>query len=141
MMNLQQQQSTLLGTGVVGGPSMIPGISGNSLTPLAYAPPGGALTKQQREIYVGNLPPGVSIPQITDFVNYALRKLGVNTSSPVGAVVNAWVSGDGHYAFVEMRTIEEASTAMAYLSGLQIGLYTLKVGRPKASGPSGTAGI
>lgn len=106
----------------------------------ALALAGGASTKHQREIYVGNLPPGVSIPQITDYVNVAMRQLGVTPTAVVGSVVSAWVSGDGHYAFVELRTVEEANTAMAYLSGLQIGPFSLKVGRPKACGPSGMTG-
>lgn len=143
MLNMQLQQAALAG-GAPGGVSSVPllalsaGVAPNGVGVLSSA--GGALTKQQREIYVGNLPPGVSIPQITDFVNCAMRQLGVTPGAPVGSVASAWVSGDGHYAFVELRTIDEANTAMAYLSGLQIGPFSLKVGRPKASGPSGLTG-
>ena len=101
------------------------------------APVGGALTKAQREIYVGNLPPGSSVPHLTDFLNVAMRQLGVSPNSIMASVVSAWVSTDGHYAFVELRTGEEANAAMAYLSGLQLGTFVLKVGRPKAVGPNG----
>jgi splicing factor U2AF subunit len=101
------------------------------------AAPGAAATKMQREIYLGNLPPGVSIPQLTDFINVAMRQLGLNTSAPSPAVISAWVSTDGHYAFVELRTIEEANSAMLFLSGFQVGTFVLKVGRPKGNGPSG----
>ena len=51
-----------------------------------------------------------------------------------GSVVSAWISGDGHYAFVEFRTIEECNAALTYLNGLQIGSYQLRVGRPKSFG-------
>ena len=149
MQQQQQQQSTVMGGGigaVIGSASaMLTGPGGVSLgsnfsvhsSLTALGPVGGALTKTQREIYVGNLPPGVSIPQLTDFVNYALRQLGVNPAAPVGSVVSAWVSGDGHFAFIELRSIEEANITLAYLSGVQVGAFALKAGRPKASGPSG----
>lgn len=139
LLNMQQQQSSLMLPNIGGSVTAL--INAPLVGSVGLGPVGGALTKQQREIYVGNLPPGVSIPQITDFINFAMRQLGVNPSSPVASVVSAWVSGDGHYAFVEMRSIEEANTAMAYLSGLQLGMFTLKIGRPKASGPSGLTGI
>jgi splicing factor U2AF 65 kDa subunit len=35
-----------------------------------------------------------------------------------------------------MRTIEEASAALQYLNGIQIGVYSLKIGRPKGYNPS-----
>ena len=65
---------------------------------------GGALTKMARELYIGNLPGGVSIQQLTDFLNAAMKQLGV-CSSPQGTVVGCWISTDGHYAFVEFRTV------------------------------------
>lgn len=140
LLNMQQQQTALMGGLAAGGNGTGTTFGGSAGNLSMLTPAGGALTKHQREIYVGNLPPGVSIPQITDFLNVAMRKLGVTPSSPVGSVVSAWVSGDGHYSFIELRTVDEANTAMAYLSGLQIGPFTLKVGRPKASGPSGLTG-
>jgi splicing factor U2AF subunit len=126
---------------ILASPALINGLPGMGMNPYALisaaAPVGGALTKQQREIYIGNLPPGVTVPEITDFMNVTIRQLGLSAGAPVGSVVCSWVSTDGHYAFVELRTVEEASASMAYLTGLQIGTYVLKVGRPKAAGPSG----
>lgn len=49
----------------------------------------------------------------------------------MGSVVTCWVSGDGHYGFAELRTIEECNAALAYLNGVQIGINLIKVGRPK----------
>jgi splicing factor U2AF subunit len=116
-------------------PGAVPGHFSAAAALAATVP--AAATKMQREIYLGNLPPGVSIPQLTDFINVAMRQLGLNTSAPSPAVISAWVSTDGHYAFVELRTIEEANSAMLFLSGFQVGSFVLKVGRPKGNGPSG----
>eukprot|EP01038_Epipyxis_sp_PR26KG_P005947 gene5947-8196_t len=97
---------------------------------------GGALTKAQREIYVGNLPPGVTSPQLTEFLNAALKQLGVANNSPNGSVISCWVSTDGHYAFAELRTVDEANASLTYLTGVQIGSFALKIGRPKGyAGP------
>lgn len=97
---------------------------------------GGALTKPHRELYVGNLPAGVTIPQLAEFLNGVMKQLGLSQGA-MSSVVTAWVSSDGHYAFVEFRTIEETQAALTYLNGMQIGASSLKVGRPK--GYNGTA--
>jgi RNA recognition motif-containing protein len=84
--------------------------------------------------YVGNLPSGVSIPQIADFFNSAMKHLGL--AADQNSVVSAWLSPDSTYAFLELRTISEAFVAITYLNGLQIGTQVLKVGRPKGYIPS-----
>lgn len=79
---------------------------------------------------MGNLPPGITIPQLAEFLNVALKQMGA-AKELQNSVVTAWVSPDGHYAFVELRTIEEANAALTYLNGTQVGIYSLKIGRPK----------
>lgn len=66
-------------------------------------------------------------------MNAVYKKVGVNTEPPGDTVVGAWISPDGHYAFVEFRTPEEATTGLNALSGggVKIMGYTLKTGRPK----------
>lgn len=54
------------------------------------------------------------------------------------SVITAWVSPDGHYGFVELRTIEEANAALTYLNGIQVGIYSLKIGRPKGYNSTST---
>jgi len=90
---------------------------------------GGALTKSQREIYVGNLPPGLAVPQLSEFLNAAMKQIGVGKDQ--GSVVTAWISPDAHYAFVEFRTVEEANAALNHLNGIQVGNYSLRFGRTK----------
>jgi RNA recognition motif-containing protein len=96
---------------------------------LGVSGEGGTLTKPHREIYVGNLPPGITIPQLADFLNASMKQLGV--ANDQNSVVSIWLSTDTRYGFVEMRTVEETATALNSLDGVQIGIYTLKVGRPK----------
>jgi hypothetical protein len=45
-------------------------------------------------------------------------------------VLSAWISSDGHYAFVEFRTSEEANNGFQ-LNNFNILGQPLKVGRPK----------
>lgn len=72
----------------------------------------------------------MNVASITNFLNSALNKLGLSKDN-MQSVVSAWVSGDGHYCFVEMRTIEETNGSLFYLDKLQIGNFQIKVGRPK----------
>lgn len=97
-------------------------------------------TKMLREVYVGNIPPGITITQLTDFVTNAMKQLNLTPVSPFGGpVASCWISTDGHYAFVEFRTVEEATVALNNLGGMMIGSYQLKVGRPKTNGPGAAA--
>lgn len=75
------------------------------------------------------MPPGITVPQLAEFLNAAMKQLGL--AKDLSSVVTAWVSPDGHYAFVELRSVEEATAALSYLNGIQVGVYSLKIGRPK----------
>ena len=35
--------------------------------------------------------------------------MGINTEPPGASITSAWIAADGHYAFVEFRTPEEAN--------------------------------
>lgn len=113
-----------------------PGLSVSMLGALGtnLLPDGGAATKPHREIYIGNLPPGITMQQLAEFLNAAMKQLGY--SKDLNSVVTAWVSPDGHYGFVEMRTMEEATAALQNLNGIQVGIYSLKIGRPKGYNPN-----
>jgi splicing factor U2AF subunit len=65
-----------------------------------------------------------------------MKQLNLTTTMQ-GSVVNAWISTDAHYAFVEFRSIEETLSAMTHLNGLQVGAHSLKIGRPKGYTGSG----
>eukprot|EP00918_Siedleckia_nematoides_P026769 GHVU01057736.1.p1 GENE.GHVU01057736.1~~GHVU01057736.1.p1 ORF type:complete len:452 (-),score=35.75 GHVU01057736.1:1526-2881(-) len=89
--------------------------------------------KAAKELYVGNLPPGVDVNQLVEFLNAAIVAINAN-KMPGPAATKAWISADGHYAFVEFRSMEEATGAMQ-LNGLNCLGYALKIGRPKTFPP------
>ncbi|CDW78787.1 splicing factor u2af large subunit [Stylonychia lemnae] len=62
--------------------------------------------KHERQLYVGNLPPKIHNHQLVELLNLALLVMKCNIKPGLPAL-SAWISQDGHYAFVEFRTIEE----------------------------------
>ncbi|XP_053991433.1 splicing factor U2AF 65 kDa subunit-like [Hylaeus volcanicus] len=85
--------------------------------------------KASRELYIGNLPPALDVNQLIDFFNAAMLTLKAS-SIPGNPVSRAWIASDGHFAFVEFRTIEEATIGLQ-LNGLNCMGYALRIGRPK----------
>jgi len=39
--------------------------------------------------------------------------MGINTEPPGPSITSAWIAADGHYAFMEFRTPEEANNGFA----------------------------
>ena len=95
---------------------------------------GGALMKPHRDLYLGNIPPGITIDQLKDFITAALTKVGFGSENKC-AVVSCWISSDTHYAFLETRTLDQATAAVTYLNGVTVGQYSLRIGRPKGYTP------
>ena len=84
-----------------------------------------------KKLYIGNLPIGLTSPILLQFLNSALMKLKPNLFYNGSPIVNCWISSDGHYAFIEFRTIEEANAGFI-LNGYKILDKPLKIGRPKS---------
>jgi len=102
----------------------------STISPLALA----ADTKAMRELYVGNLPAGITAPQLVQFLNQVSQAVKVN-SLPGEPVLGATMGGGGLFAFVEFRTAEEAANGLR-LNGVELLGCQLKVGRPKGyTGP------
>ncbi|KAL5981639.1 hypothetical protein ACLOJK_015702 [Asimina triloba] len=78
-------------------------------------------TRHARRVYVGGLPP-TSNEQV-------MAAIGGNTAGPGDAVVNVYINHEKKFAFVEMRSVEEASNAMA-LDGIIFEGAPVKVRRP-----------
>eukprot|EP00899_Mesostigma_viride_P021605 jgi/Mesvir1/29446/Mv23025-RA.1 len=99
------------------------------------------VNKTHKELYVGSLPQGITEAALITFLNSALSAAGLtlpNATGP-GPVTKAWISQDQHFAFIELRSAEEATNAMM-LDGLPIGGQTLRIRRPKNYvPPPGTA--
>lgn len=93
-----------------------------------------AAQKPARELYIGNLPTNVTGPQLQEYLSTIIQQVGL-TTQPGSPIVNTWLSVDGHFAFCEMRSIDECTLALL-LNGLVLLGQPLKFGRPKSyTGP------
>ncbi|KAH6570451.1 hypothetical protein BASA60_003502 [Batrachochytrium salamandrivorans] len=102
------------------------------------APP--PIARQYKRLYFGNIPTDCTEERILSFASRNYEQLGVS-KDPGNAAVNAYINRERNYAFVEFRSPEEATRAMA-LDGILFDGNTLKVRRPKdynpESAPEGT---
>jgi splicing factor U2AF subunit len=87
------------------------------------------LLRQARRLYVGNIPFGTSESQIGDFFNQAFLQSGA-LKTPGLPVVAVQVNHEKNFAFVEVRSAEEATLGMAF-DGIMYEGQTLKMRRPK----------
>ena len=63
------------------------------------------------------------------FCSNALAAVGGTTAGPGACVVNVYINQEKKFAFVEMRTVEEASNSMA-LDGIMFEGVTVRIRRP-----------
>ncbi|KAF9678346.1 hypothetical protein SADUNF_Sadunf07G0025400 [Salix dunnii] len=70
-------------------------------------------TRHARRVYVGGLPPIANEQSVATFFSQVMAAIGGNTAGPGDAVVNVYINHEKKFAFVEMRSVEEASNAMA----------------------------
>ena len=57
---------------------------------------GSEQSKEERELYIGNVPANVTNAQFVDFLNRTIEYLHLNTAKG-GPVINAWISVEGQY--------------------------------------------
>ncbi|ESQ29385.1 hypothetical protein EUTSA_v10023361mg [Eutrema salsugineum] len=119
-------------------PSMFPMVPGQQLGALPVMPV-QAMTQQAtrhaRRVYVGGLPPSANEQSVATFFSQVMSAIGGNTAGPGDAVVNVYINHEKKFAFVEMRSVEEASNAMA-LDGIILEGVPVKVRRPTDYNPS-----
>ncbi|MCL7033397.1 hypothetical protein MKW94_021585, partial [Papaver nudicaule] len=70
-------------------------------------------TRHARRVYVGGLSPTANEQSVATFFSQVMSAIGGNTAGPGDSVVNVYINHDKKFAFVEMRSVEEASNAMA----------------------------
>ncbi|GLT79993.1 hypothetical protein SLA2020_514560 [Shorea laevis] len=92
-------------------------------------------TRHARRVYVGGLPPTANEQSVAIFFNQVMAVIGGNTAGPGDAVVNVYINHEKKFAFVEMRSVAEASNAMA-LDGIIFEGAPVKVRRPTDYNPS-----
>uniref|UniRef100_A0A0E0BM76 Splicing factor U2af large subunit n=1 Tax=Oryza glumipatula TaxID=40148 RepID=A0A0E0BM76_9ORYZ len=107
-------------------PNMLP-MGVGQFNPLVIQPQ--AMTQQAtrhaRRVYVGGLPPTANEQSVAIYFNQVMAAIGGNTAGPGDAVLNVYINHDKKFAFVEMRSVEEASNAMALdgiLGSSEVGL-------------------
>ncbi|CAL5373136.1 unnamed protein product [Camellia sinensis] len=119
-------------------PNMFPLASGQQFAALPVMPV-QAMTQQAtrhaRRVYVGGLPPSANEQSVATFFSHVMSAIGGNTAGPGDAVVNVYINHEKKFAFVEMRSVEEASNAMA-LDGIIFEGAPVKVRRPSDYNPS-----
>ncbi|KAF5473104.1 hypothetical protein F2P56_009744 [Juglans regia] len=127
----------------------MPGIIQNMLpfgTQLGALPlmPAQAMTQQAtrhaRRVYVGGLPPLANEQTIATFFSQIMAAIGGNSAGQGDAVVNVYINHEKKFAFVEMRTVEEASNAMA-LDGIIFEGVAVRVRRPTDYNPALAAAL
>ncbi|KAJ6377144.1 hypothetical protein OIU76_026171 [Salix suchowensis] len=130
---------------LLSAPQTMPGMIQNTLqfgtTQFGVLPlmPAHAMTQQAtrhaRRVYVGGLPPLANEQTIATFFSQVMTSIGGNAAGPGDAVVNVYINHEKKFAFVEMRTVEEASNAMT-LDGIIFEGVAVRVRRPTDYNPS-----
>ncbi|KEH36537.1 U2 snRNP auxilliary factor, large subunit, splicing factor [Medicago truncatula] len=92
-------------------------------------------TRHARRVYVGGLPPFANEQSIASFFSQVMIAIGGNSAGSGDSVVNVYINHEKKFAFVEMRTVEEASNAMA-LDGIVFEGVAVRVRRPTDYNPS-----
>lgn len=132
-----------------GPPPLIPGLGGAAggfglQLPIpnlsSSAPASQQATRHARRVYVGGLPPTANEQSIATFFSHALSAVGGNTAGPGNAVVNVYINREKNFSFVEFRTVEETSNAMA-LDGIMFEGVSVRVRRPNDYNPAAAAGL
>jgi len=78
------------------------------------------ISRKARRLYLGNLPNGMGLTsnQIVEFFNMAANASGI-CIMPGNCVVDSWIAPEGKYGFVEFRSIDETTAALA-LNGISL---------------------
>ncbi|KAL8123819.1 splicing factor U2af large subunit B-like isoform X2 [Apium graveolens] len=114
-------------------PGTTPTIPG--MFPNMFSLTTGQATRHARRVYVGGLPPSANEQSVATFFSHVMSAIAGNTAGPGDAVVNVYINHEKKFAFVEMRSVEEASNAMA-LDGIIFEGAPVKVRRPSDYNPS-----
>ncbi|KAJ1381908.1 U2 snRNP auxilliary factor, large subunit, splicing factor [Sesbania bispinosa] len=111
-----------------------------SLSLMQVQPMTQQATRHARRVYVGGLPPLINEQAIAAFFSHVMTAIGGNSAGAGDSVVNVYINHEKKFAFVEMRTVEEASNAMA-LDGIIFEGVAVRVRRPTDYNPSLAAAL
>ena len=93
---------------------------GTRMTPFSTS----SRTKKCRRVHIGNLPINVGLTPdaLKQFINTVMQQMFL-TVKPGEPVIDSFVSSDGKFGFVEMRTIQEATNALSMTGADCFGRY------------------
>ncbi|XP_013199919.1 splicing factor U2AF 50 kDa subunit [Amyelois transitella] len=98
-------------------------------TPQAAVPVvGSTITRQARRLYVGNIPFGVTEEETMEFFNQQMHLSGLAQAAG-NPVLACQINLDKNFAFLEFRSIDETTQAMAF-DGINFKGQSLKIRRP-----------
>ena len=90
---------------------------------------GSHVVHQSRRLYVGNIPFGVSEAAMMEFFNQQMHLTGL-AQTEGNAVIAVQINLDKNFAFLEFRSIDETTAAMAF-DGIVFQGQSLKIRRPR----------
>ncbi|KAH7879037.1 hypothetical protein F5879DRAFT_976322 [Lentinula edodes] len=91
------------------------------------------LSRQSRRLYIGSITPEVNEQNLAEFFNQKMAEMNIGTSTPGPPVLAVQCNYEKNYAFVEFRSAEDATSAMAF-DGIIFINGPLKIRRPKDYG-------
>ncbi|KAI0821549.1 hypothetical protein BC629DRAFT_1461875 [Irpex lacteus] len=91
------------------------------------------LSRQSRRLYIGSITTEVTETNLADFFNAKMKEMDIGTGAPGNPVLAVQCNYEKNYAFVEFRSAEDATAAMAF-DGIIFINGPLKIRRPKDYG-------
>ncbi|CAH1784996.1 unnamed protein product [Owenia fusiformis] len=90
---------------------------------------GSAISRQARRLYVGNIPFGVTEEAMMSFFNHQMKVTGL-AQTEGNPIIACQVNLDKNFAFLEFRSVDETTQAMAF-DGINFQGQSLKIRRPR----------
>ncbi|KAI5121618.1 hypothetical protein M0805_001148 [Coniferiporia weirii] len=91
------------------------------------------LSRQSRRLYIGSITPDINETNLADFFNSKMKEMNIGTGAAGNPVLAVQCNYEKNYAFVEFRSAEDATAAMAF-DGIIFLNGPLKIRRPKDYG-------
>lgn len=91
------------------------------------------LSRQSRRLYIGSITQEVNEQNLADFFNAKMAEMNIGTGASGNPVLAVQCNYEKNYAFVEFRSAEDATAAMAF-DGIIFINGPLKIRRPKDYG-------
>lgn len=109
-------------------PTPVLGLTPTATIAAQYPMAGGYFTRQARRLYIGGVPFGATEEAMMEFFNQQMHMAGLATG-PGSPVLAVQINLDKNFAFLEIRSVDEASSALAF-DGINFMGQSLKIRRP-----------